>query len=1188
MTLELHRTPSANDSSPDAASPHAGKGSPTHGSPADQHTLESRYTGSSGHVQLTGIQALTRLPIDQHRRDRAQGLRVGTFITGYEGSPLAGYDLELAKRGELLDANDIHFSPGLNEEAAATAIQGTQLVQTLEGSTRDGVLGIWYGKAPGLDRAADALRHGNMMGAHPRGGAVVLVGDDPAAKSSSVPCASELALADLGMPVLYPADSQDVIELGLHAVELSRSSGLWVGLKVVTAVADGSSTVDLHAITELPQPVVPHGAKRHEPTGRLLQPTLGPLERDLVTTRRRLAVEYAAANELNQIMHADASDTLGIIAAGRTFHELRSALTRHGLSEDTLKDSPVRLLKVGMPWPLDPGIIAEFSDGLEEILVVEEKRSFMESAVRDVLYGSPAAPHVTGKQDPDGRDLIPGYGELDADTLFRLVGKRLRAFSLGSEDGDRTPQDRNGRTLLPMVPAASRTPFFCSGCPHNSSTKPSGDTELVGAGIGCHTMVLLMDEDQVGTVTGLTQMGGEGLQWLGMAPFIDKDHFVQNIGDGTFDHSGSLAIRAAVAGGAHITYRLLYNSAVAMTGGQQATSGMSLEQIVAVLKAEGVSRIIITTEDLSRRRSTKLPRDVKVWHRDRMDEAHRELAATDGVTVLIHDQECATELRRKRKRGSVEAPPLRVAINERICEGCGDCGVKSTCLSVQPVETDLGRKTRIHQSSCNIDLSCLSGDCPAFMTISGAAPAGAAHSALPEIHAEDIPEPTVRRPGQDFGVRLAGVGGTGVVTVSHILATAGLLAGWYSRSLDQTGLAQKGGAVVSDVRFHRESAASSNKLSAGECDAYLGLDLLVAADQATLGAVSADRTVVVLNTAEVPTGRMVADPTVSFPDASEITEAITLRAAEAAAVCDARTLTTVLFGTDQYANIFMVGAAFQAGAIGLPAEAIEEAITLNGAAVQDNIQAFRRGRQMVADPGALQALAESTHHRTEQPDPWAALDGETEVDRLLRTRSADLVEYQDQAYADHYRLWVEAVQRAESATVPGATALTEAAAQYLYKLMAYKDEYEVARLALDAGTAEYVREEFGEQATASWNLHPPTLRAMGMTRKLRLGPWFTPGMAALRRMKTLRGTRWDIFGMTSLRGTERALITEYTDLLQMLCDGLTPQRHQLAVEIASLPDVIRGYEGVKERNIASYRERLAELLDRWSAHTPGA
>ena len=538
--------------------------------------LSDRYTATSGRVQLTGVQALARLPIDQHRRDLANGRCVGTLISGYEGSPLAGYDQELGRLKQLLDANDVTFVPGLNEEAAATAIQGSQLACTLPGATRDGVLGIWYGKAPGLDRATDALRHGNLMGSHPRGGALVLVGDDPAAKSSTLPCASDSALADLNIPYLYPADGQDVLDLGRHAIELSRASGLWVGLKIVTAVADGSSTVDLAA--DRPAPRIPPGAGTHAPTARLLHPTLGQLERGM-EHRLRLAREYARLNRLNRVVGRGQDDVLGVVAAGHTWLDVLAALRRLGIGEADLEGSRVRLLRVAMPWPLEEATVREFADGLEEILVVEEKRCFLEAAIRNALYGGPAQPAVIGKRDADGSELLPAYGELDADAITGPLRHRMTARGIAASA---VPAAADGRVTLPLV---SRVPYFCSGCPHNSSTKPLPGT-LVGAGIGCHALVLMMDESQAGAVTGLSQMGGEGMQWIGMAPFLDRDHFVQNIGDGTFDHSGSLAIRAAVAAGANMTYKLLYNSAVAMTGGQRPASGMTVPQIVGVLLAE--------------------------------------------------------------------------------------------------------------------------------------------------------------------------------------------------------------------------------------------------------------------------------------------------------------------------------------------------------------------------------------------------------------------------------------------------------------------------------------------------------------------------------------------------------------------------------------------------------------------------
>src|SRR5689334_2200886 len=940
--------------------------------------LSDRYTATSGRVQLTGVQALARLPIDQHRRDLAAGLNVGTFVSGYEGSPLAGYDQELGRLKQLLDANDVTFVPGLNEEAAATSVQGSQLACTLPGAARDGVIGIWYGKAPGLDRATDALRHGNLMGSHPKGGALVLVGDDPAAKSSTLPCASDVALADLSIPYLYPADSQDVLDLGRHAIELSRASGLWTGLKIVTAVADGSSTVNLAA--DWPAPRIPPGAGTHVPTARLLHPTLGQLERDLVTNRLRIAREYARLNGLNRVLGRGPGDVLGVVAAGHTFLDVLAALRRLGIDEADLAASPVRLLRVGMPWPLEETVVREFADGLEEILVVEEKRSFLEAAIRDVLYGGPVQPAVTGKRDADGAELVPAYGELDADAITGPLRRRMSALGVAAASA---PAAAAVRTTLPLV---SRVPYFCSGCPHNSSTKPLPGT-LVGGGIGCHALVLLMDSSQAGTVTGLTQMGVEGMQWIGMAPFLDRDHFVQNMGDGTFDHSGSLAIRAAVAAGANMTYKLLYNSAVAMTGGQRPASGMTVPQIVRVLLAEGVAKVIVTTEDRSRYKNINMPNGVAVLPRSRLDEAQRILAATRGVTVLVHDQECATEKRRKRKRGKLAPPQARVFINERVCEGCGDCGRVSNCLSVQPVQTDFGRKTRIHQSSCNVDYSCLDGDCPAFMTV---VPRSSASRAQPAgmITADELPAPQPSVTADSFGIRLAGVGGTGVVTVSQVLATAGLIAGWHARSLDQPGLAQKGGAVVSDVRFSRTGQAPTNKLGAGECDLYLGCDLLVAADPKNLTVTAVERTVAVVSTAEVPTGPMVSDPARSFPDRAAVSQPITDRVRDGAVLLDVRRVVLGLFGDDQFANVFLVGAGFQTGALPLPPDAIEEALRVNGVAVEKNIQAFRRGRQYVADPAAVLSAAGLD-------SPAAPDTGESPLDRLIRTRSPDLTAYQE-------------------------------------------------------------------------------------------------------------------------------------------------------------------------------------------------
>ncbi|GAA4803456.1 indolepyruvate ferredoxin oxidoreductase family protein [Actinomycetospora chlora] len=1151
-------------------------------------SLRDRYVRTTGRVHLTGVQALVRLPLDQHRADLAARLRTGGYVSGYEGSPLAGYDLELARHRDLLDAHDVVFAPGLNEELALTAVEGTQLAAATGGLTRDGVVGYWYGKAPGLDRATDALRHANLTGTHQRGGAVAFVGDDPSAKSSSVPCASEAALADMAVPVLFPADAQDVLDLGRHAVALSRASGLWTSLKMVTAVADGSGTVDVdpHRLAIVtPDTTIDGREYVHTPSATLLQPHLGPIERDLYRARLEIARRYAAANGLNRIVgHGPA--TVGIVAAGKSWLDLRQALETLGLDDAELERRGVRLLRVGMPWPLEPGIVERFADGLDEIVVVEEKRAFLETQVKELLYGRAGAPRVYGKRGPEGTPMFPEAGDLDPDVVARRVGERLLAHGdVPSVRAWRDEKARRSRIDLSLTPVsgAHRTPFYCSGCPHNTSTTAIPDGSLVGAGIGCHTMVLLMPEEQVGEVTGLTQMGGEGAHWLGMAPFVEADHYVQNMGDGTFHHSGSLAVRAAVAAGAHVTFRLLHNGAAAMTGGQDAVGALSMPALTRSLAAEGVTKILVTTEDRSRYRGVRLAKGVEVWDRSRYSEAQRVLADTPGVTVLIHDQECAAQKRRKRKRGTLADPSTRVMINERVCEGCGDCGQTSNCLSVTPVDTEFGRKTRIHQASCNKDYSCLDGDCPAFLTVEPGERPGAVEVA--PLGADALPVPPAVVDTEAFTIRLAGIGGTGVTTVSQVLATAGLVAGRHVRGLDQTGLAQKGGAVVSDVKISTAPHDAAGRAADGECDLYLGADLLVAAEPANLATCASWRTVAAVSSAKVPTGAMVVDPTATFPDPDAVLRRITDRVRrDVGVVLDARAIADALFGDDQFALTLLVGAAFQAGALPLPAAAIEEAFTLNGAAVEQNLQAFRRGRQSVADPEAFaQVVAQATgtgadtgvpgltdRGAAEAADIVASIGAPagSELERLIGIRVPELVAYQDAAYARSYAEVVRGCADADPR-------LAEAVATGLYKLMAYKDEYEVARLSLDPALDASVRAQFGDGARYAWKLHPPVLRAAGMQRKITLGRWFRPGYRTLRGMRRLRGTRLDPFGAAEVRRVERELVAEYRSLVPTLLAMTDVER---AVEIAALPDMVRGYEQIKLDNVARYRARLAELL----------
>jgi indolepyruvate ferredoxin oxidoreductase len=1151
--------------------------SDVHSSPT--YSLSDRYERGEGRIYLSGLQALVRLPVDQRRHDQRHGRTTAAFVSGYEGSPFAGYDLELARQRKLLEQHQVVFKPGLNEELAVNAVQGSQLSSLAGDAQYEGVAGYWYGKAPGLDRASDALRHANLGGASPAGGALALVGDDAVAKSSTVPSGSEIAMAELGLPVLVPSDPQDILDLGVHGIQMSRFSGLWVGMKVATNVADGSASavVDPGRI----QVVVPDNRVDGKPyvhtvSARFLQPTLAQLEHSLLHQRLELARRYALANGLNRIA-GRVGDRIGIVAAGGTYLDVRQALDMLGLPPEAAAERGIRILKLGMVFPLVPETIEQFAEGLDEIIVVEEKRSFVESGIKDLLYGRPGAPAVTGKRDVDGTPLLRPDGDLGAELIARALATRLSARmsvpSVTEWVADRATPAPPRRRALSLVP---RTPFFCSGCPHNRSTEvPEGS--LVGAGIGCSGIALLLPASRVGNVIGISQMGGEGAAWIGMSPFVETGHMFQNLGDGTFHHSGSLAVRAAVAAGVNITFKLLYNSAVAMTGGQQAVGNMSVPEITRMLTAEGVRRIVVTTEDPARYRGVRLAPGVQVRHRDELVATQEELAGTPGVTVLIHDQECATELRRKRKRGKAAEPEFRAYINERVCEGCGDCGRASNCLSVQPVQTEFGRKTQIHQASCNKDFSCLDGDCPSFLTVVPAGGRSAKATAEP-IGSAALPEPAPAVDPDRFSLRITGIGGTGVITIAQVVSTAAITAGRQVRALDQTGLAQKGGAVVSDIKVTAEARELSNKLGRGECDLYLGCDVLVAATEDNLAVTDPGRTVAVVSSSEVPTGSMVADTSVAFPSAEDTLGRIADRTRPGAGrFVDAREATRALFDDDQYANMFLVGVAYQLGALPIPAEHIEAAIRLNGVAVEANEQAFRRGRQLVSDPAAFQAAIARLRGAPIGPD--AGSDGaDDDLATLVRRRVAELTAYQNRAYARAYAEFVERVRAREAAVAPGSTELAEAVARYLYKFMAYKDEYEVARLSLDPALTEDIERRFGAGARYSYRLHPPVLRALGMQKKISLGPWFRSGFAVLYSLRRLRGTPLDLFGYARVRRTERALVGEYRQLIGGLLAELTADNHAEIVEIAALPDMVRGYEEIKLANVATYRAALAERL----------
>jgi indolepyruvate ferredoxin oxidoreductase len=1149
-------------------------------------SLEDKYLLEQGTIFLSGIQALVRVLLDQHRADRRRGLATATFVSGYQGSPLGGLDKEILRLRKVADDHGVHFTPGLNEELAATSVYGSQLALNVPGPKRDGVVGVWYGKNPGLDRAMDAIRHANFAGTHPNGGALALVGDDPSCKSSTLPSAGEATLASLHVPTFFPGTLQEVLDFGLHAIACSRASGLWSALKIITNVADAAGTAQVWP--ERVAPVMPtvedpaHPGKpyRHVPNGNLLAPMSLEFERTLFGPRLELARQYAQLNQLNPITLPTRDAWLGVVASGKVFYELMQGLADLGLDQRDLERAGIRLMKVGMLYPHDRDAFRTFAKGLEEILVVEEKLPYLEAALRDALYGTADQPRIVGKRDEAERPLLSPESDLDADAIALAVARRLEHKGLQLDSVAARVQTIEARTRKPgaQLPMLARTPFFCSGCPHNTSTA-NPDDALLGVGIGCHTMVLLSPEGK-GTVTGLTQMGGEGTQFIGMQPFTESKHFVQNLGDGTFHHSGSLAIRATAAAGVNVTYKLLYNDTVAMTGGQQVLGQLKVPELTRWLALEGVKRIVVTSDEPEKYRGVELDPIAEVRHRDDFAAAQKELSEVKGVTVLIHDQGCAAEKRRLRKRGKVADPVTRIHINERVCEGCGDCGVKSSCLSVLPVETEFGRKTQIHQASCNKDYSCTKGDCPSFLTIVPGK--GKAKKTAPEPPA-DLPVPELRVPRHDFLMRMPGIGGTGVVTVSQIIQMAALLDGKHAYGLDQTGLAQKGGPVVSDVRISRDRIEGSNKASAGAADLLLGFDLLGAANPKNLMVADPERTVAVVSTTAVPTAKMVTDVSVRFPGEKRNLDAIgRATRAEENVHLDAQALSEALFGDHMPTNLLLVGAAFQHGCLPVSAEAIEHAIRLNGAAVDKSLAAFRWGRAAVARPDLVDALL---HPPVEKP----VLDGAAreiveatgatgELRRLLEVRVPDLIAYQSVRYARRYADDVMAVARAEAERgAPGETAVAEAYARGLYKLMSYKDEYEVARLHLDTLENAKVSAEFGEDAKVYFMLHPPLLRAMGLDRKLKLGPWFRPAFGSLYRMRKLRGTALDPFGKAEVRRVERELPDEYRALVGRALERLAPGTHATVAEIAALPDIVRGYEDIKLRNVERYRAEAARL-----------
>jgi indolepyruvate ferredoxin oxidoreductase len=1173
--------------------------SPAAGAALRAVTLDDKYTLDKGQIFLSGVQMLARLPMLQKARDLRAGLNTAGYVSGYRGSPLGGLDQALWKAKKHLEEHDVVFQPGLNEDLAATAVWGTQQVNLYQSATRDGVFGMWYGKGPGVDRSADVLKHANSAGTSPKGGVLMLVGDDHAAKSSTVAHQSEHLLVACGIPVLYPSSVQEFHDYGLHGWAMSRHAGLWVAMKCVTDVVESSASVEIDTegldIVLPPAPALEGGLGIRWPDAPLEQ------EARLVDHKWYAALDYIRANRLNRVVVDAPEARFGIVAAGKAYLDLRQALVDLGIDDDACARIGIRILKVGCVWPLHADDVQEFASGLREILVVEEKRQVLEYAIKEQLYNWPHAerPNVYGKFDersgaggewsaPRGQWLLPARYELSPALIAKAIARRLGQAELPADlraaiDARIAIIEAKEREAARPRVTAERKPWFCSGCPHNTSTRvPEGSRAL--AGIGCHYMALWMDR-RTDTVS---QMGGEGVSWLGQMHFTSDRHVFVNLGDGTYFHSGLLAVRAAIAARANVTYKILYNDAVAMTGGQPVDGTLTVAQIAQQVTGEGAVRVLVVSDEPEKYADRSgLPAAVTVHHRDELDALQLELRDAAGVSVLIYDQTCATEKRRRRKRGEASDPPRRAFINAAVCEGCGDCSVASNCLSVEPLETPLGTKRKINQSSCNKDFSCVNGFCPSFVTAEGAQlrrPAAAAKA----VPAADIPEPALPALDSVCGIVVPGVGGTGVVTIGSLLGMAAHLEGKGVKVLDITGLAQKGGAVLSHIQIAAHTGLiHATRVPTGDAAVLIGCDAIVAASLDALSRVRLGRTRAVVNSAAVPSAAFLSNPDWRFPGASAEAD---LRASvgDACEFVDANALATRLFGDTIFANPLLLGYAWQKGWIPLGRQALLRAIELNGVAVEKNQRAFEMGRLAAHDPSAL------VESRRVQETGAVVVDMPVTLERLVEERARLLRSYGGEAYAQRYRAAVARL-RAVEAALPGQRRqpLTEAVARNLAKLMAYKDEYEVARLHSAPEFLAALRAQFegepGKDYTLNFHLAPPLLArpgADGRPAKRRFGPWMMPVFHLLARMRWLRGTALDPFGMSAERRRERQLVEDYFALVALFCETLTDERMETALALARLPERIRGYGHVKEKAMDMADERRAQLMAQYGAPVP--
>ncbi|GLQ06290.1 indolepyruvate ferredoxin oxidoreductase family protein [Sneathiella chinensis] len=1145
-------------------------------------SLDDKYELEEGQVFITGTQALVRLPIMQRQRDAAQGLKTGAFISGYRGSPLGLYDQSLWKAKPFLENNDIHFQPGVNEDLAATSLWGTQQIHLSGQSDYDGVFGIWYGKGPGVDRSGDVLKHANMAGTTPHGGVLVLMGDDHTAKSSTVAHQSEQAMMAAMIPVLNPATVQEYLDYGLHGIALSRYAGVWVGMKCLTDTVESSATAYVgpdRVQVQIPDTIDPpaDGVYLRWPDNAVFQ------EKRMLRHKLPMVEAYLQANKLDRITQDSPNRKIGIITTGKPWLDVQQALGDLGISEEYAAEIGLSVYKVACVWPLEPEGIRAFAEGLDEILVVEEKRSLIEEQVARILFDMPERPRLVGKYDDKRQELLPSDGELTPRIVATAIASRLKERDLPQEilDGISVAEANEGGNTMPAAPVA-RTPWFCSGCPHNSSTNvPEGSRAM--AGIGCHTMAIYMPNRRTQT---FTHMGAEGANWIGQAPFTREKHIFQNLGDGTYYHSGLMAIRAAAAADVNITYKILFNDAVAMTGGQPFDGPLSPWQISQQVHAEGVKKIAVVTDEPEKydARAQWAP-GVTVHHRDDLDSVQRDLREVPGVTVLIYDQTCAAEKRRRRKRGTFPDPAKRAFINDLVCEGCGDCGVASNCVSVKPLETAFGRKRTIDQSSCNKDFSCVKGFCPSFVTVEGGGlrksrkKAVASDAIDVKNPAAGLTDPALPETGDSYNILVTGIGGTGVVTIGALLGMAAHLEGKGASILDQTGLAQKNGAVMSHVRITPTAAdLGGTRIPNRQADLVLGCDLVVAAGKDALSTYGLGRTRAVINDHVVPVAAFTLAPDLAMEREALTTLVSSAIGRDQSEFVDSMVIATALMGDSIAANLFLLGYAWQKGTVPLSAASIEQAIELNGVAVEANKLSFAWGRKAASDLAMVSRLA--------LPEEGASETSKAEtLDEMIQRRADFLKSYQSGRYARRYTSLVDEVRKAETAVLAGSEAFARAAARYLFKLMAYKDEYEVARLYTDGTFAAKIAEQFEGDFRLKFHLAPPLFAkrdpATGHLKKQEFGPWMMKAFSVLAKFRFLRGTALDPFGKTEERKTEVALITEYEATLRELLAGLTADNLALAVEIAEVPEHIRGFGHVKERHLEAARNERAALVDRF-------